>query len=453
MASLAVMLSEKGHRVVGADQGVYPPMSDLLDMRGIEYFRSFDARHVSDISPDAVVVGNAISRGNPELEAVLDMDLPYTSLPVLLYSKFMDGKTRVAATGTHGKTTISGMVAWGLSRTGNDPSFLVGGILENFKTSCSVGSGGFFVVEGDEYDTAYFDKGPKFLHYRPQIVALSSVEHDHPDIYPDFDSVKLQFERLVGTIPSTGYLAVNGDSSCAMDVASRARCRVETYGLSSCHDWSASNIRNGPGIRTRFEILHGERSLGEIKIGMAGIHNVMNSLAAAAILGRCGVETGGILEALSEFKGVKRRLSLVTESGGVLLLDDFAHHPTAVESTLEGIRNAWPGRRIWALFEPRSWTARRSLFQEEFSRALSKADRVIIGGVYRAGTLPDNELAPDSVADYIVRNGGWARALENPAEIVETVMAQISGDDIIVILSNGSFGGLGSMLKERLESS
>jgi len=450
MASLAVMLRSTGHRVEGSDEGVYPPMSDLLAREGITYHGSFDARHIESIEPDAVIVGNAVGRGNPELEAALDRNLPYTSLPSVLFSEFMSEKRRIALAGTHGKTTTTGMVAWGLQSAGFSPSFMAGGIPENFGVSYGLGEGDHFVVEADEYDTAYFDKGPKFFHYRPHMLAITSVEHDHPDIYPDAEAVSRQFALLVRIVPASGYITVNADSSRALSAVENAWCDVETYGLAEGVDWRAADLKRGPGFDCRFDILHRERKLGRVTLHTAGEYNILNSLAAAALLARCGVSGSDICRGLSSFRGVRRRLTTLCDSGGILLLDDFAHHPTAIKASLAGVREAWPERRLWVLFEPRSWATRRNIFQDTLADALSVADRVVIGPVYRAGSAPGEELDPEEVASQVRSLGAWAAAEEEPSRIADMVLADAKPGDIIVVQTNGSFGGLGEMLRINL---
>ena len=451
MASLAVMLRSAGHRIEGSDEGVYPPMSDLLAGEGISCHDSFDARHVESIEPDSVIVGNAIGRGNPELETILNRDLPYTSLPSVLFSEFMSGKRRIAVSGTHGKTTATAMIAWGLHCAGLSPSFLVGGIPENFGVSYGLGDGGHFVVEADEYDTAYFDKGPKFFHYRPHMLAVTSIEHDHPDIYPDIDAVTRQFTLLARIVPATGYITVNAASGHAVSAVKDAWCDIETYGLTGEADWRAADIEQGPGFECRFHILHRGARLGRVILGSTGEYNILNSLAAASLLSRCGVAGADICAGLSSFEGVRRRLTILSDSGGILLFDDFAHHPTAVKVSLEGIRDAWPGRRLWALFEPRSWATRRNIFQEALAHALAVADRVVIGPVYRAGSAPGEELDPEAVASRLRSEGIWAAAESDPRRIADLVIADAEPGDIVMIQTNGSFGGLGEMLRSGFE--
>jgi len=357
MASLAGMLQQQGHRVTGSDAAAYPPMSDLLAGLGIPIHEPYAESNLNP-RPDLVVVGNAISRGNPELEYVLDQRIPFCSMAAILHDEFLPGRESLVVAGTHGKTTTTSMLAWiyeVASQTNPElaPSFLIGGVAENFGTSFMVRPTRPFLLEGDEYDTAFFDKGPKFLHYFPDAAILTHVEFDHADIYADLDDVKLAFKRLSLLVPRTGLLLLGADSEHALALKAAAVSPVETYGFSESADWVAYELHAEDG-RQRFCVRHGEGYVGTFDLPLLGRHNVRNALAAIAVGQTLGHDATTIARGLKSFTGVKRRLEIVGRAGGVTVYDDFAHHPTAVAETLHAVREAYPGRRVWAVFEPRS---------------------------------------------------------------------------------------------------
>jgi UDP-N-acetylmuramate: L-alanyl-gamma-D-glutamyl-meso-diaminopimelate ligase len=452
MATLAALLKRRGVDVRGSDQDVYPPMSDFLAAEEIPVFSGYAADHIGG-DLDLVVVGNAISRGNPELEEVLDRKIRYCSLPEAVREYFLWGARSIVIAGTHGKTTTTALTGWLLASGGVDPSVLVGGIARNFGdggSSYRLGQGRDFVIEGDEYDSAFFDKTAKFLKYLPDIAVINNLEFDHVDIYPDMESLRLAFRRFVNLVPRRGLLVSGADSTEVRAVAAAARSRVETFGLSDDATWQAHAIEpDGPV--TRFKVRRRGAALGIFEVPLVGIYNVRNALAAIAVAAEVGIDIERIREALAGFAGVKRRLEVVGIADSVTVFDDFAHHPTAVAETLAGVRAAHPRGRIWAVFEPRSASSCRRVFLDDFSRAFASADQVMIAPVYRT-TLPDSERLP--VGD-LIRNlrdqGVPAREAASIDDIVQTVAAEHQPGDLVVVMSNGGFGGIHRKLLKALE--
>ncbi len=453
MAPVAGMLRERGFRVTGSDSGVYPPASTLLDGLGIAHFHSFDAAHL-DPAPDLVVIGNIIARGNPELEEVLARKIPYRSMAQAIEDFFLPGKHSIVVSGTHGKTTTTALLAWIFHSAGRRPDFLVGGIAENFGKSYGLGGGEDFIIEGDEYETALFDRGPKFFHYHPDDLVLTSLEFDHADIYVDFPAYELAFKRLVNLVPRNGRVVFWGDTEDSSPAIRRATekafCAVETYGFSEGNDWLAGDLMM-EGEFTRFRVAHRGKEFGEFSLAASGRHNVLNSLAAIAVAHGRGISYESLTGALETFRSVRRRMEVKGEVGGVLVVDDFAHHPTAVRATIEAARLRWPGRRLWALLEPRSNSMRRRVFQEALPRALALADRVVLGGVFRAQQIGDEErLSPESVAESVRALGKDARVFPSASAMAETLTAEVKPGDLLVVMSNGSFDGLCEKLLSKL---
>ncbi len=440
MGALAGLLQEAGYRVTGSDAEVYPPISTLLAELGIAVFEGYDARPL-DPPPELVVIGNALSRGNEQVEAVLDRRLPYASMPEVLRELFLRGRETIVVAGTHGKTTVSSILAWIFHSAGREPGFLVGGIPVNFPRSFSVGRGPHFILEGDEYDTAFFDKGPKFLHYRPDAVILTSVEFDHADIYRDLEAVKRAFKRLVNLVPRRGFLLAWAESEAVKECAERSFCAVETFGLEQ-GEWRASEIQF-QGDATEFAVSFRGKELRPLAMQLTGEHNVLNALAAVAMASRYGISWEQIRNALETFRGVRRRLEVIGEKGGVVVVDDFAHHPTAIRETLRAARVRFAGRRLWALLEPRSNTLRRRVFEEELIEALALADRVVLAEVYRPEKIPASErLRPENVLEGLRQRGIPATAGGSADEIVASNLARFEPGDVVLILSNGGFGGI-----------
>jgi UDP-N-acetylmuramate: L-alanyl-gamma-D-glutamyl-meso-diaminopimelate ligase len=443
MATLAALLRHRGHDVRGSDQNVYPPMSDFLAAEGILTMSGYAPEHVAD-APDLVVVGNAISRGNVELEAVLERKLRYCSLPEAVRDHFLWGASAIVLAGTHGKTTTTSLTGWLLTHAGFDPTVLVGGIALNFGSEGSsyrVGAGPHFVVEGDEYDSAFFDKTAKFLKYLPEVAVIGNIEFDHADIYADLDAVRLAFRRLANLVPRNGLLLLGADSPHAAALAATAVSPVETFGLAEGSTWRATEIEHGDGL-TRFLVSRAGSPFGRFESPLLGVHNVRNALVAIAVGARAGAGAATLADGLRAFRGIKRRLETVGVRRGVTVLDDFAHHPTAVSETLAALRTGYPGRRLWAVFEPRSASSCRRVFQADFARAFAAADRVVIAGVFRS-TLPEAErLSADQLVADLTAAGGSARHIADVDAIVAIVAAEAHDGDVVVLMSNGGFGGI-----------
>jgi UDP-N-acetylmuramate: L-alanyl-gamma-D-glutamyl-meso-diaminopimelate ligase len=453
MATLAAMLARGGVDVRGSDQDVYPPMSDFLAAEGVRTLTGYRREHITD-DIDFVVVGNAISRGNPELEEVLDRKIRYCSLPEAIRDRFLWDARSIVIAGTHGKTTTTSLVGWILTDGDLDPSVLIGGIARNFGeqgSSYRLGRGRDFVIEGDEYDSAFFDKTAKFLKYLPDIAVVNNVEFDHADIYADMDAVTLAFRRLVRLIPSRGLLVLGVDSPVARDLAREAFSRVATFGTSSDAEWRAQDPTPATGGWTRFAVTRGGAPFGSFDIPLVGIHNVRNTLAAIAVGAEVGLAAETMARALRSFRGVKRRLDRVGTAAGVTIYDDFAHHPTAVGETLAGVRAAYPHARIWAVFEPRSASSCRRVFQDEFARAFDRADRVLIAPVFRS-KLPEHErLSVAELVRDIAASGRLAREADVD-EIIATISREHREGDLVVIMSNGGFGGIHGRLLRALSA-
>jgi UDP-N-acetylmuramate: L-alanyl-gamma-D-glutamyl-meso-diaminopimelate ligase len=458
MASLAGMLKQRGFRVTGSDAAAYPPMSEFLAELGIPVAEPFDAKNLHP-APELVVVGNAISRGNVELEEVLDRRIPFCSLPQLLHDEFLLGKEVLVVAGTHGKTTTTSMLAWIFHTAGMQPSFLIGGIAENFGSSFHLGQGKHFILEGDEYDTAFFDKGPKFLHYFPDAMILTSVEFDHADIYKDLGAVETAFKRLVNLIPRRGRIiafdgAVGGASESASleRSLSKAFSLVERYGSGERTEWRITEINFEPS-RTCWTVLHKGKPWANCEFALAGEYNVWNATAAAALAAGYGISKEEISAALKTFKSVKRRLEVKAEVNGITIIDDFAHHPTAIAGTLTALRARYAGARLWAILEPRSNTLRRRVLQNDLARSLATADEVVVAGVFRSEAIPQNErLDLAELAAEIQSHGKRARLIADADEIVNTVSPEMRKGDVVAILSNGGFGGIYEKLPSRLRA-
>jgi len=451
MASLAGMLQQRGHRVSGSDAAAYPPMSDFLSSLGIPLAQPFAAENLQP-QPDLVVVGNAISRGNVELEHVLDQRIPFCSMPQILHDEFLRGKEVLVVAGTHGKTTTTSMLAWIFHTAGLQPSFLIGGIAENFGSSFQLGQGKHFIIEGDEYDTAFFDKGPKFLHYFPDSAILTSVEFDHADIYKDLDAVETAFKRLVNLVPRRGRIIAFDTGESLNRCIARAFCPVERYGSSASGNWQVTDLRLTPD-RTAWTILRDGKRWADFEYALGGEYNVWNATAAAAMAGACDISREEISAALKTFKSVKRRLEVRAQVNGITIIDDFAHHPTAIAGTLTALRSSYPGSRLWVILEPRSNTLRRNVLQADLAKSLALADEVVVANAYRSDVIPEAErLDLAVVAAQIQKHGRRARMVPSVDGIVQLVAPEMRSGDVVAILSNGGFGGIYEKLPERLKS-
>lgn len=468
MGSLALLLKEAGYNITGSDENVYPPMSTQLAQAGINVLQGYSAENIA-ASPDLVIIGNVISRGNPEAEAVLSQGLKYMSMPQAVAEFFIEGKHSIVVAGTHGKTTTANLCAWMLDTAGCSPGFLIGGVGINFNVSARIGHPPYFVIEGDEYDTAFFDKGPKFLHYRPRSVILGPVEFDHADIYKDLPHVMGSFEKLIGIIPADGLLVACADSQNTLKLVANAKCRVITYGMKGSADYHPEDIHvSGEG--TEFTLIHGGNppknegsslfppfAKGGIYVSpLYGNHNMQNAVGVLAFLTEAGIEPKKLAQGLLKFAGVKRRQEIRGIKNGVVVVDDFAHHPTAIRETIEAMRMRYPKRsspqrRIWAIFEPRSNTSRRKTFQDEFVTALGTADVAVLAGIHRPDKIPEDErLDITKVVADINNKGGRAHYLATTDDIVKFVAKEAKKDDIILIMSNGDFDNIHEKLLQAL---
>jgi UDP-N-acetylmuramate: L-alanyl-gamma-D-glutamyl-meso-diaminopimelate ligase len=423
MASVAALCRELGHTVTGSDENVYPPMSTFLESRGIRILPGFRESNL-DHQPDLIVIGNAMKRGNPEVERALDERLRICSLPELVRKHFIRGKHSVVIAGTHGKTTTTSLLAWVMESAGLSPGFLIGGIPNNFGCGARVGEGKHYIIEGDEYDTAFFDKRSKFVHYLPDTVVLNNIEFDHADIFRDLWAVKRAFRQLVAIVPRHGIIIANGEDANVREVVDGAHCRVRLFTKADA---------------------------AEFVLPMAGEHNQHNAAAAAVCAMELGLSREQIQGGFASFTGIKRRMEVRGEAAGVTVLDDFAHHPTAIAETIRAIREKYPRRRLWALFEPRSNTTRRNVFQHELAESLSLADGVFISRVDRLQELGENErLNPEAIVQHLRSRGRLAEYSPNAEEIVSRLVPNLHEDDVVAVFSNGKFDGIHDKLLARL---
>jgi len=449
MASLAGLLLERGDSVTGSDQDVYPPMSTQLEAMGLAVRSPYAEENVPE-DADLVVIGNALSRGNPEVEMVLDRRQPMASLPEILASRFITGRRSLVVAGTHGKTTTSSLLAAILHEAGQDPSFLIGGVPRQFGRSYRLGAGKHFVVEGDEYDCAFFDKRPKFVHYRPDVAIIGNLEFDHADIYRDLAAVQTAFRRLLAVIPRRGLLVAGVESPALVELLEGAPCRVESFGIEVAADWCAHDVEPGPEGWS-FGLRRGGAELGRFTVAAQGRHNVRNAVAALAVAAEEGVDLAAAGRALAGFGGVKRRLEVRGTARGVVVYDDFAHHPTAVRETLLALRAAGGPGRLVAVFEPRSYTSRTRVFLEGFAAALATADLVVVAAAHLPGKVPEEQrISEAELVAAVAGHGTPARFLRDVGAIVETLGAELVPGDRVAILSNGGFGGIHERLLSQL---
>lgn len=460
MASVAGLLRSAGHHVTGSDENVYPPMSDQLRELGIRYSEGYGATNLrsgpNQQYPNVVIVGNAISRGNAELETVLNEKIPYTSAAAVIKEEFLRGRHSIAIAGTHGKTTTTSITAWLLESAGLNPSFLIGGIAENFGSSFRLTDSPYFVIEADEYDTAYFDKGPKMWHYLPQTAVVNNIEFDHADIYRDEEAYKLAFGRFINLIPGNGKLIVGWDSPIARELAAKAHCPVESFEYPAAGErevfWRAEDVEFGE-TTTRFEVLMGEERWGTVETPLAGAFNVRNCLAAIAVGEELGADRDGIREGLRTFRSVRRRMEVRGEVANVVVIDDFAHHPTAVRETVDAARQRFKERRLVAIFEPRSYTAQRREFQEAYRTAFGGADQVILAGLFRPERYTEETgMNPTELVRDLQNDGVEADYIPQVDAIVERLTGSLSGGEVVLIMSNGGFGGIHEKLLDILKS-
>ncbi len=451
MAAAAAAMKDKGFVVTGSDQNVYPPMSTFLADTKIAVMNGYDEKNLSH-KPDLVVIGNAISRGNPEAEFVLDHKLRYCSLPELLKEFFIRGKRSIVVTGTHGKTTTTSLLTWVFEHSGLNPSFFIGGIPNNFSQGArftdsdeSRAGSEWFIIEGDEYDTAFFDKRSKFIHYQPEVAIINNLEFDHADIFENLDAVKKSFSHFIRLIPRNGLLLGNGDDANLAPLLNVTHCPVKKLGLGADNAIYAFNIRYGP-TATEFEI-----PSFKFHLNLVGELNVRNALAVIAAAKHCGLSNKQIQSAFDTFKGIKRRMEVRGIAGGVTVVDDFGHHPTAIRETLKALRLKYPREKIWAVFEPRSNTTRRNVFQNELASAFADADAVVVSEVARLEQLvPAERLNPEKLMQDLKSSGKDAAYLPDVDSIVAHILKNVQGGDIVCVFSNGGFGGIHAKLLERL---
>ncbi len=441
MGALAGLLKEAGHEVQGSDRAFYPPMAERLQAWGIPTQQGFDPAHL-DPDTDLVIVGNVCRRDNPEAQAALQRGLRVMSFPQALSEFFIAGKTSVVVAGTHGKTTTAALLSYVLVEAGLDPSFLVGGIPQNFGKSFHLGRGGVFVVEGDEYDTAFFDKRPKFVHYRPKIVVLTAVEFDHADIYRDMEAYRAAFAGLMSLLPANGLLVACADDPEVNALARSAPCRVVTYGLGPGAIWSAADIEFGEDTTCFSLIRHGSH-VGTVTLPLAGRHNVVNSLGVLAAAEALGVDGKKAVGCLTGFDGVARRMQVRGVVNGMTVIDDFAHHPTKVRETVRAARARYPRSHLVAVFEPRTATSRRKIFQEAYPASFAAADEVLVVPPFDAEKIPEAERF-DSAAlvAALQRNGQKAVLHESADEVVAALSSRLGKDTVVLIMSNGAFDNI-----------
>jgi UDP-N-acetylmuramate: L-alanyl-gamma-D-glutamyl-meso-diaminopimelate ligase len=446
MASLAGMLQSRGHRITGSDENVYPPMSTMLSSLGIDVSTGYHADHLTP-QPDCVIVGNAIPRGNPEVEETLNRKLLYRSQAEIVKEEFIRGRHALVVAGTHGKTTTTSLASWVMDQGGLNPSFLIGGVAQNFGASFRVTNSQFVVIEGDEYDTAYFDKGPKFMHYLPELGIVNNIEFDHADIYLNLDAVKLAFRRFMNLVPSNGRLIAGWDSpnvrAVVESMGAKLFTKLETFGFQDGARWQIRNADFG-GSLTRFEVFLEGQSWGTFETPLLGEFNLQNCLAVIIAADAWGLTRESIANSLASFKNVKRRAEVRGEERGVLVIDDFAHHPTAVRETLKALRSKYHDRRLIAVFEPRSWSSRLAVFQDDYADAFLSADYVLMSSVFDSQKVTEKgrALNTEQLIAAISKQAKPAFALPDADQIVKHLMPELRSGDVIAIMSNGGFGGI-----------
>jgi len=444
MAAVAAAMQEKGFSVTGSDQNVYPPMSTFLAEKKIAVMNGYDEKNLAH-KPDLVVIGNAVSRGNPEAEFVLDHKLRYCSLAALLAEFFIRGKRALVVTGTHGKTTTTSLLAWVFEHSGLNPSFFIGGIPTNLGQGARFTDSEWFILEGDEYDTAFFDKRSKFIHYQPEVGIINNLEFDHADIFENLDAVKKTFSHFIRLIPRNGLLLGNGDDANLAPLLNVTHCPVKRFGLGENNAVKAFNLKLAP-TASEFEI-----PSFKFHINLVGELNIRNALAVVAAAKHCGLSNKQIQSAFDTFKGIKRRMEVRGIAGGVTLIDDFGHHPTAIRETLRALRIKYPREKIWAVFEPRSNTTRRNVFQTELAESFADANAVVVSEVARLEQLlPEERLNPEKLMQDLKASGKDAAYLPDVDAIVAHVAKGAQGGDIVCVFSNGGFGGIHGKLLERL---
>ncbi|MBA3512833.1 MAG: UDP-N-acetylmuramate:L-alanyl-gamma-D-glutamyl-meso-diaminopimelate ligase [Pyrinomonadaceae bacterium] len=456
MAALAGMLQIRGHRVTGSDENVYPPMSTMLESLGIPVSQGYSPEHLR-LTPDCVIVGNAIPRGNAEVEETLRLRLVYRSQAEVVKEEFIRGRRSLVVAGTHGKTTSTSIAAWVMDQGGLDPTFLIGGVAQNFGVSFRVTDSEYVLIEGDEYDTAYFDKGPKFMHYLPEIGIVNNIEFDHADIYSDLAAVKLAFRRFINLIPANGRVIAGWDSAAVREVVAsigtRLFTQLETFGTSEDSKWQIRNT-NYEGEMSSFTVFREGKQWCHFQTPLIGEFNLLNSLAVIVAADAWGLERDSIAAALASFKNVRRRAEIRGQERGVTVIDDFAHHPTAVRETLRALRNKYPKQRLIAVFEPRSWSSRLAVFQDQYAQAFEPANYVLIANVFNSGKVTEKgrALNTDQLIGDIAKLDKPAFALPGADEIIEQLIPELREGDVVAIMSNGGFGGIHEKLLAALKT-
>ena len=454
MAALAGMLQARGHRVTGSDENVYPPMSTMLASLGIKVMQGYRPEHLEP-APDCVIVGNAIPRGNAEVEITLNRKLVYRSQAEVVKDEFIRGRHSLVVAGTHGKTTTTSIAAWVMDQGTLNPTFLIGGVAQNFGVSFRVTDSDYFIIEGDEYDTAYFDKGPKFLHYLPEIAIVNNIEFDHADIYKDLAAVKLAFRRFMNLVPGNGKLIVGWDNPNVRDIVAsmgqKLFTQLETFGTSEDSRWRVSSA-DFSGDTSKFRVTREGEEWGEFQTPLIGDFNLLNCLAVIIAADAWGIGKEVIARALATFKNVHRRVEVRGEERGVTVIDDFAHHPTAVRETLRGLRNRYRERRLIAVFEPRSWSSRLSVFQDEYASAFASSDYVVIASVFDSQKVVEKGASLDTtkLIEDIASQNKPAYLIPDAEAIIEHLLPQLRRGDVVAIMSNGGFGGIHEKLLEKL---
>lgn len=450
MGSLAAMLKSQGFQVAGSDDHVYPPMSTFLESQGIPIFQGFNASHLLP-TPDLVIIGNSMSRGNPEVEAVLERKIPYTSLPAALKNFFIQGKNSIVVTGTHGKTTTSSLIAWLLEFAGKDPGFLIGGIPKNFGQGFKVGNSRLFVVEGDEYDTAFFDKAAKFFHYLPEVLVVNNIEFEHADIYDNLEQIKLAFRRVINLVPRNGLLLANIEDPQVMELSTRAFSPVQTFGLQEAAFWRAGHIQFLDD-QTSFEIIKQGQRFCSASVHLTGHHNVRNTLAAVGVADFYGILPEQIQPGLASFQNIVKRLEVKAVINNITIYDDFAHHPTKVSSTINGLRCRFPDRRIWAIFEPRTATSKRKIMEDQYAAAFDAADVIIISSLHLPEkVIAEERLSVTALVEKIKDRNKEAYYLPTVEEIIDYLVVQLKPYDQVLIMSNGAFDNIHQKLIKKLQ--
>ena len=449
MASLAGLLQKSGYQVTGSDANIYPPMSTLLKSSGIDIKPGYQRENITN-DINQVIIGNAVSKDNQEVLAVQEKGIPYISFPEAIKKFYLENQKSLVITGTHGKTTTTALLSWVLHSAKRKPGFMVGGWMKNFDGNHAISEGEFFVSEGDEYDTAFFDKGPKFLHYSPFASILTGIEFDHADIYRDLEHIKDSFRKFVNIIHPSGFLLAAFSDKNAKDILTNASCPVETYGFSSSADWVIDNYKfvEGKGC---FTLLHHGVKIANFHLPMIGRHNIENATSVAAMSLKLGLTTQEIQKGFQTFKGIKRRQEVIGVKNEVTVIDDFAHHPTAIRLTLEAVREAYPEQRIWAIFEPRSATCRRKVFEDRLPKSFTPADQVIIAGLFAPDKInPEDRLDPELVVEHINKDGGNAYFIPDIETLVDKLIIECRPKDVLLIMSSGGFSGIHQKLITRL---